>query len=174
MRDGAMEFVKDLAADGQQGPVMLFSHVPLYRAAPEGWALRERGTLHRDVGHGWQKKLGKKTSQFLLESLRPAAVFRDYCDVARALPTADGHTIAIHEVTVKSYSPARHIMHAGLHLLALSADGAHRTRPYSSIAARLRLATTSPRCCAAPSPSRLGPVGRTHSRTYPLGTMRAS
>lgn len=38
--------------------------------------LRERGTIHRGVGHGWQKTLGKHTSSFLLENLRPAVVFR--------------------------------------------------------------------------------------------------
>ncbi|KAI0260877.1 hypothetical protein BC834DRAFT_973154 [Gloeopeniophorella convolvens] len=132
MRDGAIEFVKGLAADGQHDPVILFSHIPLHRAESKGCGpLRERGTIHRGVGHGWQKTLGKQTSQFLLESLRPVAVFsaddRDYCDVTHALPAiAEGRTTAIHEITVKSYSPARHISQPGLHLLSLSSvTGTH-------------------------------------------------
>jgi hypothetical protein len=61
----------------QLGPVILFSHIPLHRAESKKCGpLRERGTIHRGVGHGWQKMLGKHTSSFLLENLRPAVIFR--------------------------------------------------------------------------------------------------
>lgn len=100
LRDGAIEFVKGLAEgpyirfmcpnpsswplpsplrtlEEQLGPVILFSHIPLHRAESKTCGpLRERGTIHRGVGHGWQRTLEKQTSSFLLKSLRPLAVFR--------------------------------------------------------------------------------------------------
>ncbi|KAH8985697.1 hypothetical protein EDB92DRAFT_1881946 [Lactarius akahatsu] len=122
LRDGAIEFVKGLAGLEQPGPTILFSHIPLHRAeSKQCGPLRERGTIHRGVGHGWQKTLGKQTSAFLLETLRPAIVFsaddRDYCDVTHALPGSARET---HEITVKSFSPARHISRPGFHLLSLA------------------------------------------------------
>ncbi|KAH9037070.1 hypothetical protein EDB85DRAFT_1937809 [Lactarius pseudohatsudake] len=122
LRDGAIEFIKGLAAEEQPGPTILFSHIPLHRAeSRQCGPLRERGTIHRGVGHGWQKTLGKQTSAFLLEILRPAIVFsaddRDYCDVTHTLP---GSGTEIHEITVKSFSPARHISRPGFHLLSLA------------------------------------------------------
>ncbi|KAI9510119.1 hypothetical protein F5148DRAFT_977265 [Russula earlei] len=126
LRDGAVEFVKGLAAGlyahEQLGPVILFSHIPLHRAeSKQCGPLREYGTIHRGVGPGWQRTLGKQTSTFLLESLRPVVIFsaddRDYCDVTHTLPGSDKQ---IHEITVKSFSPARHITQPGFHLLSLS------------------------------------------------------
>lgn len=106
LRDGAIEFVKGLAAgactrvapkrtplmryaEEQSGPTVLFSHIPLHRAeSKQCGPLRERGTIHRGVGHGWQKTLGKQTSAFLLESLRPTIIFRWG---SRKLPTHGTH-----------------------------------------------------------------------------------
>ncbi|KAH9963735.1 hypothetical protein BC827DRAFT_1266096 [Russula dissimulans] len=121
LRDGAIEFVKGLAAEEKSGPVILFTHIPLHRAESKKCGpLRERGTIHRGVGHGWQKTLGKHTSSFLLENLRPVVIFsaddRDYCDVRHSLPDSDKQ---MHEITVKSFSPARHITQPGFHLLSL-------------------------------------------------------
>lgn len=58
-------------------PVILFSHIPLYR--PDGKScgpLREKGTLRPGVGHGYQNTLEKHASQRLLQSLKPVAIFR--------------------------------------------------------------------------------------------------
>jgi hypothetical protein len=41
---------------------------------------------------------------------------RDYCDVTHALPGSENET---HEITVKSFSPARHVTQPGFHLLSL-------------------------------------------------------
>ena len=93
---GAVEFVKENAAgmlyhsrqwvthtliDTTPGrgnkPIMLFSHVPLGRPDTRSCGpLRERGTIRRGVGTGYQNTLGKETTTFLLETLRPSAVFR--------------------------------------------------------------------------------------------------
>lgn len=56
---------------------ILFTHVPLSR--PEGAScgpLRERGTIHQGRGLGYQNLLTPQASQFLLQSIRPAIVFR--------------------------------------------------------------------------------------------------
>ena len=45
---------------------------------------------------------------------------RDYCDVIHTLPGSDKK---IHEITVKSFSPARHITQPGFHLLSLYPRG---------------------------------------------------
>jgi ethanolamine phosphate phosphodiesterase len=97
LRDGAIEFIKGLAEglhspfllqncqvdtlpitlEDRLGPVILFSHIPLHRAESKTCGpIREQGTIHRGVGHGWQRTLGKHASSFLLESLRPLVIFR--------------------------------------------------------------------------------------------------
>ncbi|KAI0047527.1 hypothetical protein FA95DRAFT_1559071 [Auriscalpium vulgare] len=125
VQGGTVEFVKGLAADGQTEPVVLFSHIPLHRAeSKQCGPLRERGTIHRGVGRGWQKTLGKHTSAFILENLRPTIIFsaddKDYCDITHVLPhTSLDPSRAIHEVTIKSFSRVRHIQQPGLHLLSL-------------------------------------------------------
>jgi hypothetical protein len=66
-----------MTLEDQLGPVILFSHIPLHRAESKTCGpLRERGTIHRGVGQGWQRTLGKHTSSFLLEGLRPLIIFR--------------------------------------------------------------------------------------------------
>ncbi|VDC00390.1 unnamed protein product [Peniophora sp. CBMAI 1063] len=120
--DGPVEFVKRLAEEGRPEPVVLLSHIPLHR--PESrkcGPLRERGTsIQRGAGPGWQTTLEKHTTRFLLQSLSPVAIFsgdnRDYCDIAHALPSGKGE---VHEITLKSFSPSRHITRPGFQLLSL-------------------------------------------------------
>jgi ethanolamine phosphate phosphodiesterase len=58
-------------------PVILFSHIPLFRPDSKSCGpLRERGTIRRGVGPGYQNTLGKQTTAFLIKTLRPSAVFR--------------------------------------------------------------------------------------------------
>ncbi|KAK7053421.1 hypothetical protein VNI00_004047 [Paramarasmius palmivorus] len=76
-RGGSIEFVKSFAKEEHEQPVILLSHIPLSR--PEGsncGPLRERGTIRRGVGVGYQNTLGKDSSRFLLSSLSPILVFR--------------------------------------------------------------------------------------------------
>jgi hypothetical protein len=92
---GAVEFVKENAAGvllshtaialspietmlGRGNKqIILFSHIPLGRPDTKSCGpLRERGTIRRGVGTGYQNTLGKETTTFLLETLRPSAVFR--------------------------------------------------------------------------------------------------
>jgi hypothetical protein len=55
------------------------------------------------------------TPQYILKRTC-SADDRDYCDVTHKLPGSDRK---IHEITVKSFSPARHITQPGFHLLSL-------------------------------------------------------
>jgi hypothetical protein len=58
-------------------PVILFSHIPMYRHDGKGCgSLREKGTLRPGVGLGYQNTLEKHASKRLLEALKPVAVFR--------------------------------------------------------------------------------------------------
>jgi hypothetical protein len=95
IHEGPVEFVKTVAAGNgnipqarvlvvndfltsiDEHPVILFSHIPLARPDTASCGpLRERGTIRRGVGHGYQNTLGKQTTAFLLQTLRPSAIFR--------------------------------------------------------------------------------------------------
>ncbi|KAA1474312.1 hypothetical protein DENSPDRAFT_824137 [Dentipellis sp. KUC8613] len=127
VKGGPVEFVRTVAAESQEDPVVLLSHIPLHRAESRSCGpLRDKGTIRRGVGHGWQSTLGKQTSTFLLQTLKPAVIFsaddRDYCDITHTLrdtTSANATTTSIHEVTVKSISLSKHIKRPGFQLLSL-------------------------------------------------------
>jgi ethanolamine phosphate phosphodiesterase len=75
--DSRMYALNDTIIVRSTKPVILFSHIPLGRPDTKSCGpLRERGTIRRGVGTGYQNTLGKETTTFLLETLRPSAVFR--------------------------------------------------------------------------------------------------
>jgi hypothetical protein len=58
-------------------PTVLFTHIPLSR--PDGTdcgPLREKGTITRGAGHGYQNTLNEEASNFLLQNLKPSIIFR--------------------------------------------------------------------------------------------------
>ncbi|KAI0074382.1 hypothetical protein K474DRAFT_1665492 [Panus rudis PR-1116 ss-1] len=123
---GAVEFIRAIAAGGgaDHFPTILFTHIPLHR--PESAScgpLRERGSIHRGVGPGYQNTLGKKTTEYILTAIRPGLVFsgddRDYCEYVHQLYPAD-NPIKVKEVTVKSFSPVKYIRYPGFHLLSIA------------------------------------------------------
>ncbi|KAJ7178332.1 hypothetical protein C8R43DRAFT_871393 [Mycena crocata] len=126
LRGGSVEFVKSATTAGR--PTVLLSHIPLARpdTAPCG-PLREKGTIRRGVGHGYQNTLGKQTTTFLLQTLRPSIIFssdnRDYCvhnhSVEAPDREAEERAAPIREVTVKSFSMSSHIRRPGFQLLSL-------------------------------------------------------
>ncbi|KAF8638052.1 hypothetical protein AX16_010684 [Volvariella volvacea WC 439] len=70
---GSVEFVKNIT---RADSLILLTHIPLYRPDRSSCgSLRERGTIRKGVGHGYQNTLGKQTTEFLLHTLRPAVVF---------------------------------------------------------------------------------------------------
>lgn len=124
--EGPLEFVKSIVIDSS--PVVLFTHIPLARPDSASCGpLREKGSIRRGAGHGYQNTFGKQTTSFLLKTLQPVVVYsgdnRDYCDYKHKLPSPDReaqHKNDIQEVTVKSFSMARHIEYPGFQLLSLS------------------------------------------------------
>ncbi|KAI0645411.1 hypothetical protein C8Q79DRAFT_1119160 [Trametes meyenii] len=131
--NGSVEFVRFLKDEVEKQPTVLLTHIPLYRpdTAPCG-PFREKGNIHRGVGPGYQNTLGKKTSTFLLQTLKPSLVFsaddKDYCDyvhvppkgVGAAEPQADSPaTEPVREITVKAFSPSTEIQYPGFQLLSI-------------------------------------------------------
>ncbi|KAI0268715.1 Metallo-dependent phosphatase-like protein [Gloeopeniophorella convolvens] len=120
------------AQHAADAPLILFSHIPLYRAPDADCGpLRERGSsIPIARGHGYQTVLSGPTSQLLLNEFRPALVFsgddHDYCAHTHVLP--DGRRVP--EVTIKSLSIAMGIRQPGLQLLALApGTRTHAHRP---------------------------------------------
>ncbi|KAG6842145.1 hypothetical protein C0991_001638 [Blastosporella zonata] len=124
---GTAAFVKNVEKGKNEKPLILLSHIPLARPDSASCGpLREKGTIRRGVGHGYQNTLGKQTTAFLLQSLQPSAVYsgdnRDYCEyIHTAKKSKSAHVVAdVREVTVKSFSMAKHIRHTGFQLLSLT------------------------------------------------------
>lgn len=103
--------------DKHNDPVILFSHIPLARPKDSSCgSLRERGSINRGYGFGYQNTLGVETSQFLLETTRPSLIFRSalippdivfmiandfrVCTVATIMTTVNMYTRCPHAVKV--------------------------------------------------------------------------
>lgn len=128
--DGSVEFIRSFESDHTGEPVILFSHIPLARPDTASCGpLRERGAIHKGAGPGYQNTLGKLTTQFIFETIKPSIIFsgddRDYCDYTHEAPRQDGTSYSppVREVTVKSFSPHKHIRNPGFHLLSLVPSG---------------------------------------------------
>lgn len=62
---------------GSEEPVVLFSHIPLFRPDTAGCGpLREKGNIRRGVGPGFQNMLMRDTTKYILRYVRPSVVFR--------------------------------------------------------------------------------------------------
>ncbi|KAH9978753.1 Metallo-dependent phosphatase-like protein [Lactifluus volemus] len=109
-------------ARAQQGfdtPLILFSHIPLYRPPySDCGRLREKGSIPVARGEGYQTLLSPETSQLLLNTLRPSLIFsgddHDYCEYTHHFLES-----SIPEVTVKSLSIAMGVRRPGFQLLSL-------------------------------------------------------
>ncbi|KAH6914339.1 hypothetical protein BKA70DRAFT_1421118 [Coprinopsis sp. MPI-PUGE-AT-0042] len=119
--NGADRVRQRSSSKGSENPMILLSHIPLARPEMANCGpFREKGTLRRDLGHGFQSMLGRETTGFLLKTLEPLAVFsgdnRDYCEFGHTSPS-DAHSIR--EVTLKSFSMSSHIQYPGFQLLTI-------------------------------------------------------
>lgn len=91
--EGVVSFVRDIKRGGacvsykhqewsdvsfvDVRPLILFSHIPLSRLDTASCGpLREKGTIRRGVGHGYQNTFGKQTTTFLFGNLQLSAIFR--------------------------------------------------------------------------------------------------
>ncbi|KAJ7346765.1 Metallo-dependent phosphatase-like protein [Mycena albidolilacea] len=120
---GPVELVQSYAKSPAQDPVILFTHIPLSRPdRADCGPNRERGTIRRGTGFGYQNTLGKPVTDFLLQTLRPSVIFsgddHDYCEYTHSY-NSDGKTREAREVTVKSLSMAMGIRRPGFQLLSL-------------------------------------------------------
>ncbi|KAI8975796.1 hypothetical protein BD414DRAFT_423665 [Trametes punicea] len=134
--NGPVEFVRSLQNEAETRPTVLFTHIPLHRPDRASCGpLREKGTIHRGVGPGYQSTLGKKTTAFLLQTLQPSMVFsaddKDYCDYLHVPPKSldtEGANASqvnitpnnVREVTLKAFSPSSGIRYPGFQLLSLT------------------------------------------------------
>ncbi|KAF8161232.1 hypothetical protein B0H34DRAFT_796052 [Crassisporium funariophilum] len=125
--NGPVSFVKDVA-EYDPSYVILLSHIPLSRSETASCGpLREKGTIRRGAGPGYQSMLGKQTTNFLLRNLSPLIIFsadnRDYCDYTHVLPGDPNDSYnqgnKIREVTLKSFAMSVHIKRPGFQLLSL-------------------------------------------------------
>ncbi|KAG9127958.1 hypothetical protein FRC07_006975 [Ceratobasidium sp. 392] len=122
MPGGAIEYVNKLTQESNPKPRILFSHIPLSRSSAASCGpLRERGSIQRGAGMGYQNLLGRHTSQFLIDSIKPIMIFsgddHDYCDVRHFY--SEGGAQGPREVSVKSFSMAMGIRRPGFQLLSL-------------------------------------------------------
>ncbi|KAI0256084.1 Metallo-dependent phosphatase-like protein [Lactifluus subvellereus] len=110
-------------------PLILFSHIPLYRPPDSDCGpLREKGSIPAVRGRGYQTVLSPETSHLLLTSFRPTLIFsgddHDYCEYTHTFLEGP-----IPEVTVKSPSLAMGIRQPGFQLLSLFEARASAYRP---------------------------------------------
>ncbi|KIY67751.1 Metallo-dependent phosphatase [Cylindrobasidium torrendii FP15055 ss-10] len=120
-RGGTLEFIREFANKSHRDrPLILFTHIPLAR--PNGASCgpnRERGTIHRGSGHGYQNTLGQQMTTYLLDTLEPSVAFsgddHDYCEFVH-----ETESQRTREVSVKSISMAMGISQPGYQLLSLS------------------------------------------------------
>ncbi|KAL5523631.1 hypothetical protein ACEPAG_7804 [Sanghuangporus baumii] len=192
LHSGAIEFVNKFASVGTEDPVVLFSHIPLFRpdTTPCG-PLRERGTIRRGVGFGYQNTLGRQTSEYILKNIQPNIIFsgddHDYCEYMHSISLLsegpEPNIERVREVTVKSFSMAMGIHNPGFQLLSLaepssvvSGTPSYADSPcflpdqiaiYVNIYLPLLLLSL---CVVAISTLRKFTEGKNHGRTYNLDT----
>ncbi|EJD03179.1 Metallo-dependent phosphatase [Fomitiporia mediterranea MF3/22] len=133
--NGAVEFINKFAGLGTDEPVVLFSHIPLFRPdrAPCG-PLREKGGIRRGVGPGFQNILMRDTTNYILRYVRPAVVFsgndHDYCEYTHSIPLLsegpEPKVEYVREVTVKAISSPGHIRRPGFQLLSLGSSSSQQ------------------------------------------------
>ena len=63
--------------DTSNVPTILLTHIPLARPEKTDCGpLRDKGTIRQGVGFGYQNTLTEEATKFVLEQLRPSAIFR--------------------------------------------------------------------------------------------------
>ncbi|KAG8884154.1 hypothetical protein FRB97_005137 [Tulasnella sp. 331] len=102
-------------------PTILISHIPLARreTASCGPLREDTKGIRRGAGYGFQNLLGRETTHFVLQSLKPTLVIsgddHDYCEHTHR----DGQGPDIREVTVRSFSMGIGVKQPGFLLLSL-------------------------------------------------------
>ncbi|KAF9485927.1 Metallo-dependent phosphatase [Pholiota conissans] len=124
IRGGALDFAKKYGSEEHKDPVVLFSHIPLYRTDGKSCGpFRERGSIRPGVGPGYQNILEKQSSQRLLELFKPVVIYsgddHDYCEHYHQTSSPSGQPHIVREVTVKTISMVMNVKRPGFQLLSL-------------------------------------------------------
>ncbi|KAG9046259.1 hypothetical protein FS837_004785 [Tulasnella sp. UAMH 9824] len=122
---GPIAFVKGIKAKPPPSdkPAILLTHIPLARpnTASCGPQREDPRGIHRGAGYGFQNLLGKETTHFVLQTVKPVLVFsgddHDYCDYVHRNPSHPGGDIR--EVSIRTFSMAEGVRRPGFHLLSL-------------------------------------------------------
>ncbi|PCH43965.1 hypothetical protein WOLCODRAFT_104481 [Wolfiporia cocos MD-104 SS10] len=139
--NGNIAFVHSISSYAKQHPAVLLTHIPLAR--PEGadcGPLRERGTIRRGWGRGYQNTLPLQISEFLLTSTHPSLVLsgddHDYCEYTHTYDSSDGineiSSKSVTEITVKSFSMAMGVRKPGVQLLSLASPSYTTSTPHTN------------------------------------------
>lgn len=120
---GTVKFVETVA-DSIKPPVILFSHIPLYRPDDTDCGpSREIGTIREGFGESYQNLLSQAATEFLLRELKPSLIFsgddHDYCEYNHTVKLIGNVVVQAREVTVKSLSMAMNVRRPGFQLLSL-------------------------------------------------------
>lgn len=122
---GPIAFVKGIKPNppSSDKPAILLTHIPLARpnTASCGPHRETPRGIHRGAGFGFQNLLGKETTHFVLQTVKPVLVFsgddHDYCDYVHRNPSNSGGDIR--EVSIRTFSMAEGVRRPGFHLLSL-------------------------------------------------------
>ncbi|KAJ2514262.1 hypothetical protein H4217_005856 [Coemansia sp. RSA 1939] len=128
VRSGARRLVEQLRIQRESSsgapPTLLFSHVPLWRAANTPCGLlrqSKHGALLSRRGYQFRDQLQRNTTEYLLEAVRPQAVFsgddHDTCSVTHPM-AGTSETVAEH--TIGAFGWASGVPVASYALLTLS------------------------------------------------------
>lgn len=106
-------------------PRVLMTHVPLYRSADVscGPNRQKLNTIIPDgAGYQYQNLISKELSQYILDIVKPIAVFsgddHDYCKVAHSY----GNNNSVAEITVPTFSMSQGIRSPGVMFLNIQAS----------------------------------------------------
>ncbi|GAA5841600.1 hypothetical protein JCM11251_004228 [Rhodosporidiobolus azoricus] len=120
-------WLEEMGQGSSSTPTILLTHIPLFR--PEGTSCgrtrESRNPLHQGAGKNYQNELGERETQWLVERVKPTAVYsgddHDACVIHHPFKSPlDGVTPVV-ETTVKAFSMAMGVSHPGYHLLSLYA-----------------------------------------------------
>jgi hypothetical protein len=106
VRDEAMAFLGDVSSYKDDRPVILFTHVPLYRpnTASCGVSSRMTSNIYQGAGYQYQNLVEPTLTQLILESIKPEFVFsgddHDQCSYTHTLKAGD----TVSEYTVGTFS----------------------------------------------------------------------
>lgn len=107
---GPVEFVKQTASAGSLGPVVLFTHIPLFRPLDASCGpLREKGTIRQGYGFGYQNTLFDGATEFLLQSLKPSLIMR-FVDSSCTERIPDCATVVMTMTTANMNTPSLRLM----------------------------------------------------------------